>query len=70
MADLGVIARRTRVSPVPRGLRGCVEHLEVLGGPDSAAYYLEVIANERDDHYLGSGRRPGGGSVGERAAPG
>ncbi|MBS1837490.1 MAG: relaxase domain-containing protein [Actinobacteria bacterium] len=27
--------------------------------PDPAAYYLEVIANERDDYYLGSGEAPG-----------
>ena len=27
--------------------------------PDPAAYYLEVIANERDDYYLGSGEVPG-----------
>ncbi|GMU78779.1 MAG: hypothetical protein AMXMBFR46_15730 [Acidimicrobiia bacterium] len=27
--------------------------------PDPAAYYLEVIANERDDYYLGSGETPG-----------
>lgn len=27
--------------------------------PDPAAYYLEVIANERDDYYLASGEAPG-----------
>lgn len=27
--------------------------------PDPAGYYLEVIANERDDYYLGSGEAPG-----------
>ncbi len=27
--------------------------------PDPAAYYLEVIANERDDYYVASGEAPG-----------
>jgi hypothetical protein len=27
--------------------------------PDPAAYYLEVIANERYDYYLASGEAPG-----------
>jgi len=38
--------------------------------PDPAAYYLEVIANERDDYYLGSGEAPGRWSGGGAQALG
>ena len=29
---------------------------------DTAIYYLEAIANDRDDYYVASGESPAGGS--------
>ena len=38
---------------------GVLSIAKFSSAPDPAAYYLEVIANERDDYYLGSGEVPG-----------
>jgi len=38
---------------------GVLSIAKFSSAPDPAAYYLEVIANERDDYYLASGEAPG-----------
>lgn len=38
---------------------GVLSIAKFSSAPDPAAYYLEVIANERDDYYLGAGEAPG-----------
>ena len=37
---------------------GVLSIAKFSSAPDPAAYYLEVIANERDDYYLASGEAP------------
>ena len=46
-----------------RAYVGVLSIAKFTAAPDPAAYYLEVIANERDDYYLASGEAPGAGSV-------
>ena len=52
-------AASREVLTAPRPYKGMLSIAKLSGSPSVAAYYLDVIANGRDDYYLAAGEAPG-----------